>query len=163
MRCTTLAKWWCMTAARIKLNVIRHAVRYMIRTGFAFAAAGREGIDGLSPMVRGTFDPKVTYTRLDIVAFNKCSFIARHDEPGLCPGDGWQLIAAEGACGEKGSPGPRGAQGAKGEKGDPGPSIVGWQIDRAKYQAVPIMSDGGEGPPLELRGLFKQFDDETRG
>jgi hypothetical protein len=124
------------------------------------AAAGREGIDGLSPMVRGTFDPKVTYTRLDIVACNKGSFIARHDDPGPCPGDGWQLIAAEGARGEKGSPGPRGAQGAKGEKGEPGPTIVGWQIDRPKYQAIPVMSDGTEGPPLELRNLFVQFDDE---
>jgi hypothetical protein len=60
-------------------------------------------------------------------------------------------------------PGPRGAQGAKGEKGDPGPTIVGWQIDQAKYKAIPVMSDGTEGPPLELRGLFKQFDEETRG
>src|SRR5215471_8761933 len=112
-------------------------------------------------MVRGTFDPKVTYTRLDIVALNKCSFIARHDEPGPCPGPGWQLIAAEGACGEKGSTGPRGVQGAKGEKGDPGPSIVDWRIDRPNYQAIPVMSDGTEGPPLKLRGLFEQFDHET--
>jgi hypothetical protein len=133
------------------------------RDWVCIAAAGREGVDGRSPTVRGTFDPNKTYTRLDIVAFNKCSFIARHDEPGPCPGDGWQLIAAEGARGEKGSSGPRGAQGAKGEKGDPGLTIVGWQVDRAKYQAVPVMSDGSEGPPLELRGLFKQFDDETRG
>jgi hypothetical protein len=76
------------------------------RDWICIAAAGREGIDGLSPMVRGTFDPNETYSRLDIVAFNKGSFIARHDEPGPCPGGGWQLIAAEGARGEKGSPGP---------------------------------------------------------
>ena len=85
--------------------------------------------------------------------------MARHDEPGPCPGDSWQLIAAEGARGEKGAPGPRGAQGAK---GDPGLTILGWQIDPPNYQAIPVMSDGTEGPPLELRGLFKQFDDETR-
>jgi hypothetical protein len=132
------------------------------RDWICIAAAGREGVDGRSPTVRGTFDPKATYTRLDIVAFDKGSFIARYDEPGSCPGDGWQLIAAEGARGEKGSPGPRGAQGAKGEKGDPAPTIAGWQIDRPNYQAIPVMSDGTEGPPLALRGLFKQFDDETR-
>jgi hypothetical protein len=126
------------------------------------ASAGREGVDGRSPTARGTFDPNETYTRLDIVAFNKGAFIARHDEPGPCPGEGWQLIAADGARGEKGVPGPRGPQGAKGEKGDPGTTIVGWQIDRPNYQAIPVMSDGSEGPPLELRGLFKQFDDETR-
>jgi hypothetical protein len=132
------------------------------RDWICIAAAGREGVDGRSPTVRGKFDPNVTYKRLDIVAFNKSSFIGRHDDPGPCPGDGWQLITGEGARGEQGSPGPRGAQGAKGEKGDPGPTIVGWQIDRAKYQAVPIMSDGSEGPPLELRGLFEQFHEETR-
>jgi hypothetical protein len=129
------------------------------RDWICIAAAGREGVDGRSPTVRGMFDPNETYTRLDIVAFNKGSFIARHDEPGPCPGDGWQRIAAEGARGERGSPGPRGA---KGEKGDPGPHIVGWQIDRANYQTIPVMSDGTEGPPLELRCLFEQFDDETR-
>jgi hypothetical protein len=112
--------------------------------------------------VRGAFDPNETYTRLDIVAFNNGAFIARHDEPGPCPGDGWQLIAAEGARGEKGSPGPRGPQGAKGEKGDPGFTIVDWEIDRPNYQAIPVMSDGTEGPPLELRGLFEQFNRETR-
>jgi hypothetical protein len=127
------------------------------------AAAGRDGVDGRSPTVRGTFDPNVTYERLDIVVFNKGSFIARHDDPGPCLGDGWQLITAHGAPGEKGSPGPRGAQGVKGEKGDPGPAIVGWQIDRPNYQAVPVLSDGTEGPPLALRSLFEQYDKETRG
>jgi hypothetical protein len=133
------------------------------RDWICIAAAGREGVDGHSPTLRGTFNSNKTYKRLDIVAFNKGSFIARHDEPGPCPGDGWQLIAAEGARGEKGLPGPRGAQGAKGEKGDPGPHIVNWRIDRPSYQAIPVMSDGSEGPPLELRGLFVQFDNETRG
>ena len=35
-------------------------------------------------------------------------------------------------------------------------------IEAARYVATPIMSDGGEGPPLELRGLFEQFLLETR-
>jgi hypothetical protein len=133
------------------------------RDWVCIAAAGRDGVDGCSPTVRGTFDPNVTYQRLDIVALDKASFIARHDEPGPCPGDGWQLIAAHGAPGEKGSLGPRGAQGAKGESGDPGPHIVGWHVDRPNYQAIPVMSDGTEGPSLALRGLFEQYDKETRG
>ena len=37
------------------------------------------------------------------------------------------------------------------------PAITGWRIDRAAYAAVPLLSDGSEGTPLELRGLFKQF------
>jgi hypothetical protein len=32
-----------------------------------------------------------------------------------------------------------------------------WKIDRASYVATPVMSDGCDGPPLELRGLFEQF------
>jgi hypothetical protein len=40
---------------------------------------------------------------------------------------------------------------------------VGWQIDQPNYRAIPLMSDGTEGPPLPLRGLFEQFHRETRG
>jgi hypothetical protein len=38
-----------------------------------------------------------------------------------------------------------------------GVTIRDWKIDRARYVATPVMSDGREGPPLELRGLFEQF------
>jgi hypothetical protein len=38
-----------------------------------------------------------------------------------------------------------------------GVTICDWKIDRARYVATPVMSDGREGPPLELRGLFEQF------
>jgi len=58
---------------------------------------------------------------------------------------------------------PRGERGAKGDKGDSCPTILDWEIDRASYRAVPIMSDGTLGPPLALRGLFEQFHQETRG
>jgi hypothetical protein len=64
---------------------------------------------------------------------------------------GWQLIASQGkrgAAGEKGERGPTGSSGA---------TIRDWKIDRAHYVATPIMSDGSEGPPLQLRGLFEQF------
>jgi hypothetical protein len=58
------------------------------------------------------------------------------------------------SCG--GSPGPKGDAGARGA------TICDWKIDRARYLATPLMSDGGEGPPLELRGLFEQFFLEAR-
>jgi hypothetical protein len=124
------------------------------------ARAGRDGVDAITPCVRGTFDPNARYKRLDIVAFNKGSFIARHDDPGPCPGDGWQLITSHGVRGQRGLTGLRGEKGEKGENGEPGPTILGWEIDRANYQAVPIMSDGKHGPPLMLRALFEQFHDE---
>ena len=41
------------------------------------------------------------------------------------------------------------------------PAICGWRIDRVAYAAVPLLSDGSEGAPLELRGLFEQFFNEV--
>ena len=121
------------------------------------ASAGR---DARTPMVRGTFHPEATYSALDIVALNANSFIARRDNPGPCPGDGWQVMTQ----GKRGVAGERGPQGERGPKGDPAPAVTiikGWKLDRARYVATPVMSDGREGPSLELRGLFEQFQDET--
>jgi len=53
------------------------------------------------------------YSALDVVALNGASFIARHDAPGMCPGEGWQMIASQGK---------RGQTGEKGDRGDRGPA-----------------------------------------
>jgi hypothetical protein len=103
------------------------------------ASAGR---DAITPTVRGTFDTTARYKKLDIATFDRSAFIARHDDPGPCPSNGWQLITAHGAPGEKGPPGPRGERGTQGSNGEPGASIVDWHIDRPNYQAIPVMSDG---------------------
>jgi len=50
----------------------------------------------LAQRIRGTYDSQAKYSANDIVACNGASFIARHDDPGICPGAGWQLIAAQG-------------------------------------------------------------------
>jgi hypothetical protein len=120
------------------------------------ATAGR---DGGSVTVRGTFDERAEYRRLDVVARNGGSFIALRDAPGLCPGSGWQLLASQG---KRGVAGEKGERGPKGDPGSNGATICDWKIDRARYIATPVMSDGREGPPLELRGLFEQFLHETR-
>jgi hypothetical protein len=120
------------------------------------ATAGR---DGESITVRGTFDETANYRRLDVVARNGGSFVALKDAPGPCPGSGWQLIASQG---KRGAAGERGERGPKGDAGATGATIRDWKIDRARYIATPVMSDGSEGPPLELRGLFEQFLHETR-
>jgi hypothetical protein len=124
------------------------------------AAAGR---DARMPRVCGTYREGETYAYLDIVALNGGSFIARADNPGPCPGDGWQLIASAGRAGK---PGPNGERGEKGERGLPGqagPKILGWRIDSERYCAMPLLSDGTEGPPLELRPLFEQYHTESSG
>jgi hypothetical protein len=107
--------------------------------------------------VRGTFNEIAEYHRLDVVALNGGSFIALKDLPGPCPGSGWQLLASQGKRGAAGEKGERGAQGPQGNPGLSGATIRGWKIDREKYAATPLMSDGRDGPPLELLGLFQQF------
>ena len=59
--------------------------------------------------------------------------------------------------------GERGLRGDRGPSGPPGPpiAIASWVIDRASFTATPVMTDGSEGPPLELRGLFEQYQAET--
>jgi hypothetical protein len=118
------------------------------------AAAGR---DGKSIAVRGTFDESASYRRLDVAALNGGSFIALKDAPGPCPGPGWQLIASQGKRGVAGEKGERGPPGPTGDAGASGATIRDWKIDRARYVATPVMTDGSDGPPLELRGLFEQF------
>jgi hypothetical protein len=85
------------------------------------------------------------------------SFVALRDNPGPCPGRGWTLLAAADKDGATGPRGERGERSLIGPRGEPAPTITGWRIDRASYAAVPVLSNGIEGAPLELRGLFEQF------
>jgi hypothetical protein len=115
------------------------------------------GCDGKTIDVRGTFNETAEYHRLDVVALNGGSFIALKDEPGPCPGSGWQLLASQGKRGVAGEKGERDAQGPQGNPGLSGAMIRDWKIDREKYVATPLMSAGRDGPPLQLLGLFQQF------
>ena len=55
----------------------------------------------------------------------------------------------------------RGPQGEKGDKGDDALEIVNWHIDPVNYRAIPFMSNGKPGKPLELRALFERFIEEV--
>ena len=126
----------------------------------------RAGSDGRTPIVRGTHKDDETYQALDVVMRNSASFIARRDNPGPCPGDGWQCLAAPGARGVKGEKGERGAKGDRGEQGvagKPAPTFAAWEIERERYSLRGIFADGSKTPELDLRGLFEQFQDETNG
>ena len=123
------------------------------------------GSDGRSIAVRGTFDEAADYHRNDVVACNGGSFIALKDGPGPCPGSGWQLVASpgkRGVTGLKGERGERGAKGDPGERGQAAPAILSWQLDCEHYIAMPLLSDGTEGPLLNLRPLFEQYHGETQ-
>jgi hypothetical protein len=112
------------------------------------------------PRVAGAFDPKKSYRALDIVAHNGSAFIATRDKPGGCPGKHWLAMAQRG---ERGPAGERGPRGRTGDAALSPPVIKAWRLDREHYLAIPEMSDGCEGPPLELRPLFEQFFNETSG
>jgi hypothetical protein len=124
------------------------------RDWVCLASSGRDGVDGHSLRVRGTYRPGEVYAALDVVALNGGSFIARTDDPGVCPGDGWQAQSMPGKRGPQGEPGPQGERGAKGE---PGPEIVSWEIDRDNYTVRAVLSDKTRSTPLDLRGLFEQY------
>jgi hypothetical protein len=123
-----------------------------------WACVARAGRDGASLTVRGTYSPRDTYARLDVVAYNGASFCARKSAPGSCPGPDWQLLAKVGKRGERGE---RGIMGLRGERGEAAPTIRSWEVDRTRYVATPVMSDGTKGPPLDLHPLFEQFLLET--
>jgi hypothetical protein len=118
--------------------------------------------------LRGAYRSDQDYDRLDVVTLEGSSYIARQGSPGPCPGEGWRTLASAGATGPqgirgpKGEPGPRGLTGEAGPKGAPGASSVGWTPDYVGFKATPIMSDGREGPPLDLRPFFQEFLDQTQ-
>jgi hypothetical protein len=73
--------------------------------GTDWVQIARAGRDGIIPQLRGTYDPKESYKRFDIVALNGSSFICKRDDPGECPGNGWQLHASAGRSGGRGERG----------------------------------------------------------
>src|SRR5215813_7490483 len=97
------------------------------------ARAGRDGCDGRTPNVCGRFDAYEKYQRLDVVVYEGASYIARRDDPGICPGDGWQLLSGKGSRGSRGEAGPRGEKGNKGERGEAAPTIISWAVDPVHY------------------------------
>jgi hypothetical protein len=114
------------------------------------------GRDAASPTIRGTYREDETYRYLDIVALNGSAFIARWDDPGECPGDGWQLIAS---AGRTGKPGPKGE---RGERGPSGLSVVRSEVEGATYTIKLILSDGGE-LAIPCRPMFERYHEESNG
>src|SRR5262252_9518656 len=72
---------------------------------------GEAGSDGASFNICGTWSSASAYRALDVVALGGAGFVARCDNPGPCPGEGWQMIARQGKPGEKGERGPQGERG----------------------------------------------------
>ena len=119
--------------------------------------AGRDGNDAVNFQIDGTYDPDARYRRLSIVMLNGSSFVARHDDPGPCPGDGWQLFT---------SVGKRGQQGPKGERGPAGPLAVAPRIASTEIDAnynLLIQYTDHSCDTIPLRPAFEQFQMEFGG
>jgi hypothetical protein len=116
----------------------------------------RAGRDALNFCIEGTYDPAAKYRRLSIVTLNGSSFTACRNDPGPCPGNGWQLIASAGRRGQQG------LRGERGERGPPAivPRIASTNID-AGYNLQLIYTDGSTDS-IPLRAAFEQFFAETR-
>jgi hypothetical protein len=99
---------------------------------------GRDGADGVTGEPRGKYDPAETYGKFDRVSFNGSEWIARQDDPGPLPGDGWML-------------------GAQGKRGRPG---VGIQSLSVKNYAVVMELDNGKTVTCDLRGMFERYHEE---
>jgi hypothetical protein len=121
------------------------------------AVPGRDGIDGRSMTLRGTFDPNVKYSALDIVTLNSCWFAAKCDDPGECPGPNWKA----GPVGKRGEKGERGEKGDKGISGATAREIIKFITDEKNYALIPVYSDGTLGSQLSIRSLFEQFQREA--
>jgi hypothetical protein len=132
-----------------------------VPSGADWVCVARAGRDGLTPNARGAFNVYKKYAQLDVVEYEDASYIARRNNPGICPGDGWQLVSRSGRRGPAGERGARGGKGERGARGEDGREITGWHLERATYRAFPVYADGRMGPELNLRGLFEQFVEET--
>jgi hypothetical protein len=109
--------------------------------------------EAMEKRIRGTWNAHNKYELGDVVALDGGSFMAKFSGPGGCPpGPGWQLVAKQGQ---------RGVAGPKGERGQDGARISGWRVDSENFTIQPIMSDGGYGPPIELRSLFQEYNRQT--
>ena len=95
--------------------------------------AGRDGADGKSFTIRGTWAADQEYRHLDLVALDGGTFVALRDAPGECPGADWQLVSPRG---KPGRPGDRGPQGERGARGEPGPAVTGIEIDHTGMVAL---------------------------
>jgi hypothetical protein len=72
------------------------------------------------------------------VSFNGSEWIAKHDDPGTLPGDGWML-------------------GAQGKRGKPGASIASVKIDGFMLRLV--MTDGAP-VSIDLQPMFEAYHEE---
>lgn len=109
------------------------------------AARGGDGA-GINP--QGRYEESATYLKGDAVAFDGSLWLAKYDEPGPLPGDGWMLAARAGG---KGRPGDRGLQ---------GPAGAGIIEGRFEGMTLVLGTDDGRAVRIDARPAFIAFLEE---
>jgi len=112
-------------------------------------AVGPPGQIAYAGEARGLFDPAASYRGLDRVAFNNSEWVARWDDPGPLPGDGWMISAKVGRQGESGPRGPRGEPGI----GIAEATVADWVIN--------LQLTDGKRASINLLPLFDRFREEA--
>jgi hypothetical protein len=115
------------------------------------------GADGRGFVLRGTYDAAAEYRQHDIVMINRNSFAAKYDNPGECPGEGWQLFGPSGQRGKEGPPGSPGAKGADGRS----VSIVKWEADPDEM-VLRIADSAGNTFAVDLQPIAERILEAAR-
>jgi integrin beta 3 len=114
------------------------------------ALAGRDGADGRTGEPRGGWDASERYSKLDRVTHNGSEWIARCDDPGPLPGDGWMLGAQRA----------RGRPGETGPAGPPGPQGIGLKSAEVEDWSIRLTLTSGAEIALDLRPMFERYNQE---
>jgi hypothetical protein len=110
--------------------------------------------------LRGAWGAAARYEAFDRVCFNGAEWIARRDDPGELPGDGWMLAAKRGKAGpagDKGEKGERGPPGEMGATGDPGPPGATIEAIHVSDLSLIIMRTDGVALECDLRPVLTRF------
>jgi len=134
----------------------------MVPGGKDWCMIAAPGKDGRSFRIRGVHKEGVVYDALDVVTLDRAWLVAKRDAPGPCPGPDW-IAGPIGRKGDKGLHGERGPTGGKGEDAAPAREWVAVAIDRENFSLKTIMSDGSEGPTIDLRPLFDEYHAQRGG
>jgi hypothetical protein len=116
--------------------------------------------------LRGGWDDKARYAAFDRVCFNGAEWIAKQNDPGELPGDGWMLTAKRGKggpAGERGEKGDRGPAGETGAQGVPGPAGATLEAIHVSDLSLIAMRSDGVALECDLEPILTRFRDSSKG
>jgi len=110
-------------------------IQQLVEDAVAQIPLPADGKDAYPGQACGLHDPAAAYRALDIVSFNGSGWIAKVDNPGELPGDGWMLLAQRGKPGKPGDPGKEGRAASE---------VVALYTDPKAMQLILTKDDGTE-------------------